>query len=202
MTTGTMQPTSTTLLQDLHGTCNEVAWRLFFRRYSPMLLAFAKRFSLSDNDAHDVVQETLLAVHSAFQAQGQAYDRNRGKFKTWLRGIAKHKVRDAQRGQHRAAQVDQLALQTAATGIESDAEIDARFELEWQQHQLSRALEAVASEVEPAMYQAFELYAVHGCSPARVAELLGVTRNVVYISKTRVLRRIRAALARFREEEE
>jgi DNA-directed RNA polymerase specialized sigma24 family protein len=45
------------------------------------------------------------------------------------------------------------------------------------------------------VFQAFELDALHGETPVKVAKLLGTTPNAVYISKTRVLRRVRTALA-------
>lgn len=79
--------------------------------------------------------------------------------------------------------------------------MDEAFESEWQRCLLGRALEAVSREVDPAVYQAFELYAVHGQPADKVARLLETTRNAVYISKTRVLRRLRAVLGRLMEEE-
>ncbi len=196
--TQTLKSTSVSLLHALQATGDEVAWRRFFHRYSPMLLAFAKRFGLSDNDAHDVLQDTMVAVHAAFQDNGRPYDRGQGRFKSWLRGIAKHKVRDAQRRRQRQSDLVQRASE-AMPSVDTDG--DDVFETEWRRHVLMQALEQLASELDPAMYQAFELYAVHGRKPAQVAKLLGVTRNVVYISKTRALRRLRSMLDAMQNEE-
>ena len=66
---------------------------------------------------------------------------------------------------------------------------------------LMRALEQLAREVEPETYQAFELYAVHRQPVERVARLLGMTPNAIYISKTRMLKRLREVLGNLMDAE-
>lgn len=194
-------PTSLSLLERMRGGVDERAWREFVRAYSPLLMAFAKRLGLSDADADDAVQETLLAVHGVFREMEEPFDRSKGRFKSWLRGIAKHKVRDVQRRRGRHAYLEQRdVFATGDADLISSAEADELFELEWQRNLLAWGLERVAREVDPAVYQAFELYAVHGHPADQVARLLGVTRNAVYISKTRVLRRISRIIAELQEE--
>lgn len=193
--------TSLSLLNNLRGTVDQRAWHEFFHRYGPMLIAFGKRSGLCDADANDAVQETLLAVHATFREMDEPFDRSKGKFKSWLRGIAQHKIRDVQRraARARARRDPRDPDDTGAAVVESEA--NEVFELEWQRSLLARALDEVSRKVDPAVYQAFELYAIHGQAPDQVAKLLGVTRNAVYISKTRVLKRLRAVLGRLQEEE-
>jgi RNA polymerase sigma-70 factor, ECF subfamily len=177
------------------------AWQEFFLVYAPLLAAFARRVGLTDADTHDAIQETMLAVCTAFRKMTEPFDRSKGRFKAWLRGIALHKIRDLQRRRARAeAAHARRALENGETAIEDPA-AEALFEAEWQRHRLHRALSRVATEIDPAVYQAFELCALHGEPPARVAQLLGVSRNAVYISKTRVLQRLRRVLAQLAEEE-
>ena len=79
--------------------------------------------------------------------------------------------------------------------------MDEHFETEWRRNLLTRALDQVAATVDPTVYQAFELYVLQGHRPDQVARLLGVTRNAVYISKTRVMRRLRGIFSGLLEEE-
>ena len=193
--------TNLSLLERLRGGDDQRAWREFVRAYSPMLMAFAKRLGLCDCDADDAVQETLLAVHAVFRDMDRPFDRSKGRFKAWLGGVAKHKVSDVRRRQQRAIAVGR-ELNDKAAADAAVSEMDELFEIEWRRNLLARALERVAREVDPAVFQAFELYAVQGQSPGKVARLLDISRNAVYISKTRVLKRVSQVVAELREQEE
>lgn len=198
---GMITETSVTLLERLRNSSGEAAWREFFRRYAPMLLAFAKRLGLSDADAGDAVQETLVALHTAFASMSGPFDRSQGKFKSYLRGIAQHKVQDVRRRHARIARAERESAETQTAKPRMNDEANIAFELEWQRSLLAHALKLVAQEIDPAVYQAFELYSVHGQKPEKVASLLGVSRNAVYISKTRVLKRLKTVLAELKEAE-
>lgn len=192
---GMITSTRSTLLEGLRGGGNPRAWQELFRLYAPPLMAFAKRLGLCDADAGDAVQETLIAVYRTFRDLPQPFDRSKGRFKAWLRGIAHHKIRDAQRRRARQGRPAGQQIIEEMDERVSPPEIEAAFEIEWQRGLLARALEQVARETDPTVYQAFELYTLHGQSPDKVAKLLGTTRNAVYISKTRVLKRLRVVLA-------
>lgn len=158
-----------------------------------MLHAFARRSGLSEDEARDAVQESLIAVFTTFREMATPFDRSKGSFKAWLRGIARHKVQTLLR---QRARRESPGAPAALGGLRSAAadEPDVVFETEWRRSLLARALERVARESDPAVFQAFELYALHDEPPQRVAELLGISRNAVYISKTRVLQRLRRVL--------
>jgi RNA polymerase sigma-70 factor (ECF subfamily) len=59
----------------------------------------------------------------------------------------------------------------------------------------SRALELIRQEFEGTNWQAFWRVTVEGERPADVAEALGVTVNIVYLAKSRILRRLREEFA-------
>lgn len=193
--------TNLSLLESIRGGRNQRAWHQFFQAYAPLVTAFAKRLGLSDADAADAVQDTLLAVYQAFRDMQEPFDRSKGRFKSWLRGIAQHKVRDVQRRRARLQQARTHRAVEEADAVTDAAEMEELFDIEWRRSLLARALEQVAREVDPAVYQAFELYAVHDQPADKVATLLGTTRNAVYISKTRVLKRLRAILGELMEVE-
>lgn len=190
--------TSLSLLESLRAGGNQRAWHEFFERYAPMVLAVARGVGLRGSDADDALQETLLAVFRVFQRQ--PFDRSRGRFKAWLRGVVLHKVRDVQRRKARDRRSDDDPGMFINLRAEAER-VRAVFEREWQRNRLQRALAEVAQEVDPATFQAFELYVVQDQKVEDVADLVGLTRNAVYISKCRVLRRLREAVARFEHEE-
>ena len=194
--------TNVSLLETLRGGQNQRAWAEFFEGYAPLLLMFARRLGLSHADAGDAVQETLVAVYTAFRDMPVPFDRSKSRFKTWLRGVAAHKVRDIQRRRARGGPSRTQRAVEERDAVVEGPDVDKAFEVEWQRNVLSRALTQVAREIDPAVFQAFELYVVHDQPPEKVARLLGVTRNAVYISKARVLRRLRGVLAGLIEAEE
>ncbi len=51
--------TTTTLLEELHDSANDAVWREFDARYRPILVSFAKKFGLDDDDSVEVAQESL-----------------------------------------------------------------------------------------------------------------------------------------------
>jgi RNA polymerase sigma-70 factor (ECF subfamily) len=183
--------TSTTLLQGLRQEGNDQAWREFCARYGPVLMAFARRAGFQEHDAQDVIQETLVVFLERFRAGD--YDRKRGRLRAWLQGIAFNKVCEAQR---RPAQREVQVADAAGTTrfldrIPDDHELTDLFEQEWERAQLSACLQLARAHVDPQTFQAFRLYALEDWPADRVAANLGITRDAVYVHKSRVLRHLR-----------
>lgn len=84
--------TSTTLLAGVAVVGDEVSARAFVARYAPMVRAVARACRLSEVDAEDVEQEVMIAAVEALRQE--RYDRARGRFRVFLRGVIAHKVRD------------------------------------------------------------------------------------------------------------
>ncbi|HPF39401.1 MAG TPA: sigma-70 family RNA polymerase sigma factor [Phycisphaerae bacterium] len=196
----TQSTTSLTLLESLREG-SQPAWRLFFDRYASMLFSIARRLGLNEIDAQDAVQETLIAVHRAFSSMEEPFDRQSGRFKAWLRGIVKHKIADMHRRRIRS-RIHEGEL--PAAGLDSsplNAPMDEAFEIEWQQARLTAALDIIAKESDPAVFQAFQLCAIDGRDARDVSRLLGITRNAVYISKTRIIKKLKVIVDRLEAEE-
>jgi RNA polymerase sigma factor (sigma-70 family) len=164
-------------------------------------MAFARRLGLSDQDADDAVQETILAVHRRFGENREPFDRTRGSFRVWLRAVAKNKVLDIQRRRARRVRREGAAQGNGIDQFADPRQMDEMFDNEWELSMLARALQRVAMQSDPKVYQAFELYALRNNKPAIVAKLLGVTRNAVYLSKVHILQRLRQAWRELDEQE-
>lgn len=196
--------TSTTLLSRVAGAADEAADRAFVERYAPMVRAVARACRLSEADAEDLAQEVMIGSVEALRRH--RYDRGRGRFRRFLKGVIAHKVRDALAGKRRDHRLTSGVPGSAGTlgthGSEpadaspSPAEtFEAAFDAEWQKVAMEEALDEIRREVEPVTFQAFDLYFRKDMSAGKVAKLLGVSRNVVYIAKTRVLARLKELLS-------
>lgn len=182
--------TNTDLLVGLRDRDNAVVWSQFFERYQPMLVCFAKRLGLNESDAQDAAQDTLMAFISAYREGG--YDRERGRLRTWLFGIASHKVRDMQRKRGREMVITDNADSTAFLNkVPDDEHLSQVWEAEWQQAIVRHCLAEVRKQVKPKTMEAFELFALQGLPAEQVASRLGMTENAVWIAKNRVLTRLR-----------
>jgi DNA-directed RNA polymerase specialized sigma24 family protein len=122
----------------------------------------------------------------------------------WLKGVIRHKITDVWRAIDHAR----------ASGFSGDPdgaarladphrgpadEFEARFEDEWKKVALEEALAEIRREVDPATYQAFDLYVLQNQPVGDVAKLLGLSRNAVYIAKTRIQDRLRRMLVNQRD---
>src|ERR1700730_17634212 len=58
----TMDATSVSLLQQLRGAPHDDAWERFVCQYRPLLLYWARRLGLQDQDAADLVQEVFIVM--------------------------------------------------------------------------------------------------------------------------------------------
>lgn len=196
--------TSTTLLNSLvEAPANQAAWRTFCERYGPAVFRFARRRGLSESDADEVLSETLTA---AFEAHRQKrYDRSRGRFRTWLFGIAMNKVRETRRryGVHRQG-IEGLAKSHGDEAIEprSDEEVDTQFGVDVERTLAWQCLDAVRSRVAPLTYQAFDLYVLKERPAAAVARMLGIGVSAVYVAKSRVLAGARREFEKLRARDE
>lgn len=182
--------TSTSLLEGLKTAENTAAWERYVSRYRPVLVRFARSVGLRDADAEDVAQATLLEFSTAYQ--GGRYQREKGRLRSWLFGIARNQVRAWVR--RRPNEVVEGAIST--TGL-LDAVPDAhdplqeRWDQEWRAAILRQCLEEVRREVEERTFDAFQRFALKGESAREVARDLDLTENAVFQAKRRVLRRAR-----------
>jgi RNA polymerase sigma-70 factor (ECF subfamily) len=181
--------TSTALLEGLRDPANAAAWEAWVARYRPLVMRYARRVGLGADDAEDAAQAILLAFSSAYR-EGR-YDRERGRLRTWLFGIAVNQVRAARRSRRDAVPHDTAAEEAAFGALAAPSEQEVAWEAEWRDAVLRECLERVRAEVESRTFRAFELVAREGRDPADVGRELGLSRDAVYAAKRRVLRRVR-----------
>ncbi|MBI4717389.1 MAG: sigma-70 family RNA polymerase sigma factor [Planctomycetes bacterium] len=186
--------THTSLLNGLKDPGNRSVWQDFVARYRPMIVKFAQRRGLSEEDAQDAAQQTLIAFCGAYQ-QGK-YERQQGRLRFWLFGIARNQIRNARkRDRHREVQAVEDSGATAFFDrLPDEADMEQQWEEEWQQAVLRQCLEEIRREFDPRSLEAFERFAWKGQPAQEVARQLGMTPNAVFIAKHRIMKRIKELL--------
>jgi RNA polymerase sigma-70 factor (ECF subfamily) len=183
-----MDTTSVSLLERVRNPADQEAWNRFVQLYSPLLFDWCRRSGLQLADAADLTQDVFATLFQ--KLPDFTYDRHKS-FRAWLRTVTLNHWRDRQR------RIGTRPLPGAGQpldSLKSPDQISALEEHEYQQNLLSRALQVMRADFEPATWQAFWAHAVEGQPAAVVAAKLGLTLTAVYGAKFRVLNRLRQEL--------
>jgi hypothetical protein len=95
-------PTRQSLLNRLRDWQDQESWAVFFEIYWRLIYGFAVKSGLSDAEAQDVVQETVVSV--AKRMKDFKYDPAVGSFKSWLLLITRRRIADFHRSRMRQPQ--------------------------------------------------------------------------------------------------
>ena len=184
--------TTTALLEGLTDPADQETWRAFDARFRPILVGFGRRLGLTPEDAADAAQETLASFVRAYR--GGKYQRERGRLRSWLIGIARHCVRDVQ--QARAARARERGI-SAVADLPDEARMTQIWEAECEQEILRHSLAELRrqTKTDERTIRAFEMVAFGGQRAADVAAALDMTANDVYLAKHRCLKRLREIVA-------
>ena len=179
--------TQPSIFSRLRASPESTEWETFCDRYSPVVFSVALAHGLGEADARDTVQEVMLRF---YRNMGQfRYDPARGRFRNYLYTMTLNVVRAqlAERAR-RAVPLDPAHLYAAHNPKDV-------WDREWRSNELRTGLRAVADEVEPKTFQAFQLSVLEEWPTEKVARFLGLSRQSVYQAKSRVIRKLRAHLA-------
>jgi RNA polymerase sigma factor (sigma-70 family) len=197
-------PTRSSLLTRLKDWGDQAGWERFVDTYSGLLYGTARKAGLTEADAQDVVQETLLEV--ARKMKGFKYDPARGSFKGWLLNVVRWRVLDRQRKQHRdRAQPSPRSDDSSGTDpIHRLADpaapaFDAIYEEQWQKSIYEAARDEVKKNASARQYQLFDLYVTQALPIEEIIETLGVSANQVYQAKRRVSKLIDKEVRKVKE---
>ena len=183
-----MDRTSASLLEKVRNRADQDAWKRFVHLYTPLLYSWAHRIHLQDQDAADLVQDVFTVL---VQKLPEFHYAPHKSFRAWLKTVLLNKWREHQR--HRAALPVEVNAEPVPDRPESE-ETDGISETEYRQQLVSRALQLIGEELQPATWKAFREYFIAGRPAPEVADELKMTTNAVYIAKCRVLRCLRREL--------
>ena len=182
--------TRQSLLSRLKDWGDDLSWRDFYDTYWRLIYNVGVKAGLSDAEARDVLQDTLVEV--AGKIKEFSYDPKRGRFKGWLLQLTRWRIADQFRRRLRAGRRATQARDSLTDLAEtvSDPAAEARlaeiWDAEWQNNLLETAQDRVRQRVAPRTFQIFELTALKGWTVGRTAQALGVSQAQVYLAKHRV----------------
>lgn len=187
------QSTTTALLKGLQEPGNETTWRELDARYRPIIFAFTRKLGLDEADAADVAQDTMVSFVQAFRAG--KYDRQRGRLRSWLVGMVKHRVADLYRIRARRRE---WRGESALISLPDDAALTQFWEAQRRRILLEQAIAELREQtrLNEKTIRAFEMYVIDERPGAEVARELGITPNDVYVAKRNVATRLREILTR------
>ena len=182
-------PTRATLLARLKDWQDQTSWQEFFDIYRKLIYGVARKAGLSESEAQEVVQETMISV--AKQMPHFNYDQSVGSFKGWLLNTTRWRITDQLRKRgplmtpfpaHDAAGDTVVEPQPVLSG----SALDSLWDAEWKKDLLEAATKKVKRQIDPQRYQIFDFYVNKSWSPEKVAAAFGVNINQVYLAKHRV----------------
>lgn len=172
------------------------AWERLVALYNPVIYGWCRKARLQEADAADVGQEIFRAVYRGIT--GFERRRQGGTFRGWLRTITRNKLRDFARrkrieiaaaggsdAHRRLQQVPSDDVVEEATAPCADESGSLR----------QRAVRLLQVQFSEQCWQAFWRVVIEDQEVRDVATDLNMTKNAVYLAKSRVLRRFREEYA-------
>ncbi len=184
-------PTRDSLLSRLKDRRDDDSWRDFFNLYWRLIYGVALKAGLTEQEAEEVVQETVITVSRRIPQF--KYDPAVCSFKTWLLNLTRWRIVDQLRKRRRnGARYHARSAGTARTSTvdqipdPAGLSLETMWDEEWQQHLLQAAIQRVKGKVNPEHYQIFHLCVFKEWPVKKVAHELGVSAPQVYLARHRI----------------
>jgi RNA polymerase sigma factor (sigma-70 family) len=208
-------PTRHSLLMRLKDWDDRTSWQEFFDTYWRLIYNVAIKAGLSDAEAQEVVQETVIGVArkiGEFKA-----DPAHGSFSGWLMQLTRWRIADQWRKRGSAAQAACLTHPSQTPGFYPEdtgstgpleripdpmnPALYATWQEEWEKHLMEEALERVKRQVSPRQFQMFDLHVLQKLSVQEVAKILKANVASVYMAKHRVSRLLKKEVRKLERNE-
>ncbi|HXC98620.1 MAG TPA: sigma-70 family RNA polymerase sigma factor [Verrucomicrobiae bacterium] len=198
-------PTRASLLNRLKDWQDNSSWQDFFRVYWKLIYGVARKSGLTDAEAQDVVQETLISV--AKHMPTFKYDPSIGSFKAWLLTMTRWRIigqfRKRRPMEEHGSLPGNSTMRTDAVEALPDPnalDVNQVWEAEWQTNLVNAAVEQLKLRTDPQRFQIFDFYVNKEWPPEKVAGRFGVSVDQVYQVKHRLTEAIRVEVERLQNE--
>jgi len=171
---------------------NELAWTGFVCAYEPFLVRLVRRQGTPERHVPDITQQLLIAI--ARSVNGWSSDGRDASFRRWLGRVARNVVIKFMMREKKQITgqggTDFLKL----VELTSDDTPDEERSLQYEHELILWAAELVRGEFRDTSWRAFWTTQVDGRAVVDVARELGVTSGSIYMSRSRILARIRTKI--------
>lgn len=197
--TDELLPTHASLIGRLKDLGDQSSWNEFFETYWKLIYGVARKSGMTDAEAQDVVQETMLSV--AKHMPGFQYDPTVGSFKAWLLKMTRWRIIDQVRkrppGVLHHSPSDGTGTGTIEGLIDPESNVlDKLWDAEWEKNLLDAAMANVKRKLDPQKYQIYDFYVNKDWPPEKVAARFQISVDQVYLAKHRITELIKAEVAR------
>jgi RNA polymerase sigma factor (sigma-70 family) len=195
-------PTRASLIARLKNWQDHASWQEFFDTYWKLIYGVARKSGMSDAEAQDVVQETVVSV--ARHMPGFQYDPAVGSFKAWLLNMTRWRIIDQVRKRTPENFHDSPSQGTGTGTVErvidpKGGELEKEWDAEWENNLLDAAVTNVKRKLDPQKYQIFDFYVNKAWPAEEVAGRFQISVDQVYLAKCRITDLIKAEVARLKK---
>lgn len=183
---GEFPQTRPSLLEAVQKTKGNLNWREFFDRYAPAVYRVARLRGVPQSDADDIVQQVMMSIVT--HIADFRYDRDRGRFRDWVRRITENKIISLKRRARPSTFLSDDAMQDQ---VDNETCVEALWEKEWRLQDLHYCVDQVAVEVSPRRMKAFRMYVLEGVPAAETARQLDMEVGYVYVTRNQILNLVR-----------
>lgn len=162
----------------------EEAWRRFVDIYTPLLCHWLKQLQIPSAEISDLLQDVFVQLYRKLPEFQQT---RRGHFHGWLHTVLKNKAYEWRRKQNTKNHVLPNEIAESA-----ESELD---EAEYRKYLVNRLLQLMKDSFPESTWRACWENVVEGRQAEDVARELGITVNMVYLAKSRVLRKLRQEMS-------
>lgn len=173
---------------------HQPSWFEFASVYEPFLTNLVRRCGVPERDGHDVVQQIMIAVTKSLDSWTD--DGRPESFRRWLNVVARNvAIKFMQTERKRQTASGGSDMVAVLQNIPHDASAFEDEQVKRYQHELIIwAADQVKSEFIESSWRAFEETMINQRSVEEVAKELNVTPGSIYMSRSRILARIRKKL--------
>ena len=180
--------TRPSLIVRLSGGQDQSAWWAFVEIYEPFLKHLALRQGVPASHVGDVTQQILMAIAGSVDRWKD--DGAGASFRRWVSRVARNVVIKFMARQRRIVQGQGGSDAMTQLG-ELPAIEDSILDQQYQHELIVWAAGQVRGEFAATSWQAFWATMIDGQAVADVAEEIGVSPGSIYMSRSRIIRRIR-----------
>ena len=184
------ETTRSSVIRAVADTENEAAWQRFFDLYAGFVFSITRSKGLNDTDADDIVQ--MVFVDLMRNLLSFKYDREKGRFRSYLAALVKWRVIDRLKAVRRDADLKADFMEEAKATSPGDDEFADR---EWKAVAMDHALRWIKSSVRPEHYAAFVASTVEGQDMETVMKLYNLSRDNLYQIRKRLSERLRKVMS-------
>ena len=189
------ETTRSSVLKAVADTENEAAWSRLFDLYAGFDFSMARHKGLKPEDADDIVQ--VVFADLARNLPTFKYDREKGRFRSYLTGRVNWRVMDRLKTLKRDAELKADFWEYARSAA---GEGDDFAEREWQAAATEEALRRIKPDVRPEHYAAFVASAIEGQDTEAVTKLYGISSDNLYQIRKRLTAKLQEKATEVRAE--